>query len=491
MTPSTDLFDLIKSLTPSEKRYLKLFASSFGGKENSTYMRLFDAIEEMAEYDEEAIKKRFKNELFVRQLSVAKNYLYNVIQKSLIQSNAEFSVSMKMQMQLISVELLFEKGLHAQCEKLVHRLKEQCIKYEDYTLLERVLDWEIRLLLKDSNYEEALKMTHQQSRQLEQRQLILKYKSKAIELFSTKIGTPAINSKRKTEIAPIAKELLKNPIGKDAPILAQYFYYSTLNFYYSSVRNAEERLNYSYKVFSIFNENSAFAAANSRLYMGALNNYCQALLGMNEFKKVKKLLDDLKKSDLFQEHSGFKERYVSSLASVINAELLLHLNNWRTNDAIALEGIIKKITTEEKQNLSDLYLFELNYYLALAFFMNKDYAKALDYINFLVHQNKKPSLHDIFYAARLLLLILHYELDNKLLLNNLTDTTMRYLKRQNVLSEFDNYLIQYLKHQDAKKKNACLNKMNAIVQKEKSNKDYSLLSSYFGIEEWLATQKPK
>mgnify|MGYP000023314336 CR=1 FL=1 len=58
MKPSNELFQLIKSLTKSEKRYFKLSSSLQSGEKN--YMKLFDIIEIQDEYDEPAIKQKFK-----------------------------------------------------------------------------------------------------------------------------------------------------------------------------------------------------------------------------------------------------------------------------------------------------------------------------------------------------------------------------------------------------------------------------------------------
>jgi len=51
MKPSNELFDLIKSLSKSEKRFFKLQSSLQSGDKN--YVRLFDCIDRMEEYDEE------------------------------------------------------------------------------------------------------------------------------------------------------------------------------------------------------------------------------------------------------------------------------------------------------------------------------------------------------------------------------------------------------------------------------------------------------
>ena len=59
MKPSNELFDLIQSLTKSEKRFFKLHSSLQSGDKN--YLRLFDAIDRMKEYDETSLKKVFNS----------------------------------------------------------------------------------------------------------------------------------------------------------------------------------------------------------------------------------------------------------------------------------------------------------------------------------------------------------------------------------------------------------------------------------------------
>ncbi len=54
MKPSTELYDLIKSLTKSEKRFFKLHSALQSGPKN--YLRIFEAIDKQKDYDEEAIK---------------------------------------------------------------------------------------------------------------------------------------------------------------------------------------------------------------------------------------------------------------------------------------------------------------------------------------------------------------------------------------------------------------------------------------------------
>ena len=57
MVKKDRLFELIKSLSKSEKRYFKLFCSSESGKSN--YLKLFDAIDKQEVYNERIHQKTF------------------------------------------------------------------------------------------------------------------------------------------------------------------------------------------------------------------------------------------------------------------------------------------------------------------------------------------------------------------------------------------------------------------------------------------------
>ena len=68
-----DLFDLIKSMSRTEKRYFKLDAQKAGGNKSNSYLKLFDALKDLEEYDEPRIFKKLKGEPLLNRLSTEKN----------------------------------------------------------------------------------------------------------------------------------------------------------------------------------------------------------------------------------------------------------------------------------------------------------------------------------------------------------------------------------------------------------------------------------
>ena len=144
MKPSQELFKLTKSLTKSEKRFFKLLSSLQSGEKN--YIKLFDAIEKQSSYDEEAIKKQFKNETFIKHLPSEKNHLYKLILKSLRSFYSENSISAILAEHIQSIEILYNKALYMECAKLVKKGKKLAEAHERFYYLFELIKWEKMLL---------------------------------------------------------------------------------------------------------------------------------------------------------------------------------------------------------------------------------------------------------------------------------------------------------------------------------------------------------
>src|SRR5262245_6498315 len=140
MKPSSDLFNLIKSMHQTEKRYFKIYASKHIIGDQNKYVLLFDAIDQQAqstvgEYDEDKIKALFKKEKFIRQIHVAKNYLYHMILKSLHVYQSHASAEAELKELLHYEEILFAKQLYSQCPKVLKKAKKLAVKYEKQVYL--------------------------------------------------------------------------------------------------------------------------------------------------------------------------------------------------------------------------------------------------------------------------------------------------------------------------------------------------------------------
>src|ERR1051326_100169 len=106
MTPDKDLFNLIQSLDSNEKRYVKLVMSLQAGESN--YKHLFDSIAIQKEYNEQALRKKFKSQ--IKDFPSTKRNLYQLTLRGLRLYHAKSSFEIQLYEMLQNIEVLFRKG---------------------------------------------------------------------------------------------------------------------------------------------------------------------------------------------------------------------------------------------------------------------------------------------------------------------------------------------------------------------------------------------
>ena len=105
--PTSNLFELIKAMSASEKRYYKRHYAS----EKNLTTDLFDFINKLEVYDEGEVKSHFKNTKLSKNLKVYKVQLTDVLLKSLVSYYAKKSAKSKIRQGLEEIDLLLEKQL--------------------------------------------------------------------------------------------------------------------------------------------------------------------------------------------------------------------------------------------------------------------------------------------------------------------------------------------------------------------------------------------
>ncbi len=114
-----DLFNLIKSLTKNEKRYLKVNAGNH--KESNLYILLFNIFDTAKKFDDKILKLQFEKEIGVKNISFTKNYLYNYILEQLTNYHSQQSAKTQLKQIMVKVEILFNKGLSQLALKLLEK----------------------------------------------------------------------------------------------------------------------------------------------------------------------------------------------------------------------------------------------------------------------------------------------------------------------------------------------------------------------------------
>jgi hypothetical protein len=161
MTPTQDLFLLIKSLSKAEKRYIKLDSVKRRGSDFPDYITLFDAIDKQKEYDEAVIRKRFKGHTFIKRLPETKYYLYETILKNLRTFHTKKSIDMKLREMLDFAELLYAKQLYDQCNEVLNKATKYATIHGHSLLLLEIKNVEAKILSVTKNIKGLEKLISQ------------------------------------------------------------------------------------------------------------------------------------------------------------------------------------------------------------------------------------------------------------------------------------------------------------------------------------------
>jgi len=133
MRDTTELFNLVKSLSMSEKRYISLMAQSH--KNDSVNYLLFQALDSMDTYDSEKLRTILKKKSLSGNLAVIKLALHKFIMRCLRNFHSGSSETIGMYEKLIDISILRSKGNVTEVRNLLGKLEKLAMKNRDYYIL--------------------------------------------------------------------------------------------------------------------------------------------------------------------------------------------------------------------------------------------------------------------------------------------------------------------------------------------------------------------
>jgi hypothetical protein len=245
----TELFHLIKTLKPTEKRYFTMSANVIGSKKTN-YLKLFEAIEKMDEYDEDELIKKNRKESFVKNLATHKNYLYELILEILRNFNEENVEEWKIRKNFYKIRILASKGLDAACLKLIEKTKQRAWQYEVHHVLGDIIELQLYLFgnVRIGNMEEDffIKTQNEKTKLLEilsDYNFVLASWHRLNILFLNQLKTPFETLKQKADIIIKSLEALSDK-GIDYSLILRNRYLACFELYYNNIGDAENCYKY-------------------------------------------------------------------------------------------------------------------------------------------------------------------------------------------------------------------------------------------------------
>jgi hypothetical protein len=497
---SPALFELISSMSKSEKRYFKLFASRHTIGEENNYIRIFDFIESQDSFNDEEIHSHFKGEAFLNKFSITKNRLYDQIMKSLDSFHSGASIDAQIYKLLHGGQILYNKGLYDHAKRQLTSANKLAKKHNRDILIQEIAIQQKKLIetegYKNHNLEDLEKVRLEDK----ENQLHSQYYNELWFLKSKLFNH--MNKKGKSRSDADLKlfnaifqsyDKLKRPkkMGFETEYLANHFESA----YYFAILNTKMSLKYLEKNLNLIKNTPKAVQSTPNKYFSIITNIIHLESASGNYKNVHQYLKELK---------SFKEKYkinssedldIKLFSSINSIELMIHIQRAEFEKAIVLEPIIQEGFRLYNDAITPLRKAYLSFNLAVAFFGVDDFNKSLHWVNNVLNNSELDEKEDIIAFAQILNLIIHFELKNDQLLPYALKSTMRFLKKRDRSYKFETIFLKQIRKISNANDRFEVEQIFADIEKEVeeiANDPFeSVALEYFDFKSWLKSKLKK
>ena len=480
----TDLFELIKSLNKGEKKSFTLFANYYSDADKS-HILLFDLIVAQKNYDEEKIKFIFNREKIKSPLPRVKNYLQEIILKTLRFHHSGKTIDSEIRELIMDAEIFHSKGLQKLKTRRLEKAKLLAIRYQKDELSLEILNkiWKFKSDYTDT---ELLKEYELLTNKIT---LKRKYQQLAQEtMILLKDGLVRNKSLQKDW-----DKIILNPLmaKKNEPtgFVDNHFYHNIYLVYYertNQIHKTRYHLEQMLKNFELFPE--LISEWNS-MYYSTLGNLIVVLCATNEIEKAEEIMAKLL-SMQGTDFSFVDKKNLNNYVSIAHCNLLrgaLFVKKFSDGLRIA-----KEAEAFISQNVVPLqYKTQLLLTLTNFYFCIGNYSVALKWNNKQLNESIESQKEDDFVFAKIFNLIIHYELGNEDQLPYLMRSTYRFLNKSKRQFKTEGAILRFMQTSlfTAKsKKDIVFEELKTDLLKITKNQFEAKVLDHFDFISWLESK---
>ena len=417
-------------------------------KGDKHHLQLFDAIDKMKDHREDELLKKLRHTSFAATLSMQKNRLTDYILKCLRNYHENSSVRLRLANLNEEIHILFKKGLYELGSEKIKKAKSLAENYEEFPALMELYEMENNILRRKSF--QPLQMDEIKDRHRKVNTILGKYQNLITYSYFKyefeKYIESGLQSRSRSTIEKI-KTLIKNPLlgngDKALSLKAKEQYYFILGSYYRSIFEYEKAVEMDEVYVQLIESNQHHIGEYTGIYMGVLMNLSIAYIEVGKYKQA---LDNLNKlNKLAKEDLRFRKlKTLSSLMRRAYAvELFAYVQSGKISEGKTLIRRIEKEVGPKEVGNKNVEITIL-YYTACLFVLTGEYNKALPAINKVIAFDDSVR-RDLHAFARVLNMLVHFELENLELLESVVKSTYRYLIKRDHLFEFEKRMIIFIR----------------------------------------------
>lgn len=489
-------FNLIASLSASEKRFITLVGRAVAGSSSSKHLALFDVLNRMKSYSGEACRKNKSLQAMEASLPTLARRLRQFIFKCLQHLGSDRSSSSRLAVLVQEVEFLVKRKQSDEALRAARKGHRLASEFGRYELVIPFIDWQRRILLdafpndvmqqlSDLHLELNLvmsKLQHQQ--QLRHFQVLLTSERRLAKAFRSPNFQQIIHNIQ-THQALHADRLCDD-------LLTESLVVDVKGLLLLANRKGGEALELYSQLLKRWQDEPEWILEFSDIYMGLFKNYQMSVFwGTLSDKRLRSYLELMPSSDALPPQSQL------DLQRLHYGHLItLGLNTGRFELVLGqIPSLLDWIKTNSQfLPMSSKLAFQYN--ICITYFLNGNYREAYQHLQVITQQNNLRDREDILDFSRVLQAILRYQLNDHDLGEYMVRSARQFFKRNQRQWAFEEAVLRYLNASITTKDNRLLKRIESqlVIQLDAFAAETSERYPLLGLVEvqcWLESRRTK
>lgn len=490
-TPSQKLFQIIHMLTPAEKRYLSLRHPKSQADDTKT-MKLFEAITKMKELDEATLQRAVYGTSKVegKKFSELKNYCYQLIMNTLRDYDYETSVDYRLKNQLLYIKSLYKRALYDDCQAMIEKTLRLAIHFEQFEVILELFRWRKQIAYArgdiDFFHAELENIDDSERQYLDKIRNIQFYKNTFLKVHMTIRKYRLLESK---EMQAILQQVQFSPLFKDVEHAnshtAKIIFYRVLSLVSYATHDNEMFFAHGRDLLDLMLSKPDLLREDISEYISANSNFVMSCMLTQRFEEGHQAIENFLKveSKTYDDRLKIHRQYYQG-----KFELCQITGNFEQG-YIALQQHLKDRQQFDLQAFNTQGFHYAYFYMA---FGSKHYDEALDFLNAWLSSSQTADRQDLQALARLLNLIIHFEMGNTMLIESLMRSATRYLNKRTKVSEFEREILRFVRKASASVSKRELTKIasevTASLQELSKDSTQGTFMAYFDFSAWIESK---
>lgn len=442
------LFVLIKSLSKSEKRQFKIFASRLETSSNTKFIELFNILDKSETYDEKLILK--SGIIKKIQLSNLKSYLYKQILVSIRLNIPSQNIRYQLREQIDFAGILYNKGLYKQSLKILDKTKIIALENDEKYMAYEIVEFE--KLIESQYITRSIQGRADelviQAKELNYRNTISsKLSNLSLQLYGIMLKTGYVKNDEEYKYIDDYFNRHTSKLDESKFGFREKYWFYNANLWRSFlVQDFLASYKYAYKWVTLFYDNPNMIYQNPVFFLKGNHYFLESLYMLkyqSNFRKYLTLLEETIADPKFPVNDNIASL---SFLYVYNNKLNLHiLEGTFAESEYLIPEILEKIKIHS-EHLDEHHEMLFFYKIASIYFGSEKYNECIFYLDKIINNKNLTMREDLMCFARLLSLIAHYELGKDYYLENHLKSTYKFLLKMNDLHEVQKEIIKFLRN---------------------------------------------